>query len=57
MANELRYSASIDLVVEELDHIDGISEEEMSTVSYVCTCTCSDDPPPNPPPPLNPDPN
>jgi hypothetical protein len=30
-------------VVEELDHIEGISEEEMSTVSYVCTCTCSDD--------------
>jgi hypothetical protein len=43
MANELRYSASRDLVVEELDHIDGISEEEMTTVSYVCTCTCSDD--------------
>jgi hypothetical protein len=48
MANELQYSASQDLVVEELDHIGGISEEEMTTVSYACTCTCSDDAAPAP---------
>ena len=43
MATEPQYLASRDLLVEELDHISGISEEEMTTVSYVCTCTCSDD--------------
>ena len=48
MPTEPQYLASQDLVVEELDHISGISEEEMSTVSYVCTCTCSDDPAPAP---------
>jgi hypothetical protein len=45
MANERQYSPSPDLVVEELDHIEGISEEEMTTVSYASTCTCSDDAP------------
>jgi hypothetical protein len=42
------YNASQDLVIEELDHIEGITEEEMTTVSYVCTCTCSDDAAPAP---------
>ena len=45
MSNELRYKASQDLLVEELDHIEGISDEEMTTVSYASTCTCSDDAP------------
>ena len=41
MANKTEYPASRDLRVEELDYLDGITEEEMATVSYVCTCTCS----------------
>ena len=43
MATEPQYLASRDLQVEELDHIECISEEEMTTVSYASTCTCSDD--------------
>jgi hypothetical protein len=48
MANERYYLASQDLVIEELDHIEGITEEEMTTVSYASTCTCSDDAAPVP---------
>jgi hypothetical protein len=38
-------SASQDLLIEELDDIQDITEEEMTTVSYASTCTCSEEGP------------
>ena len=40
MTNKPETLATTDLTVKELDQTYGVTEEELASVSLVCTCTC-----------------